>query len=131
MEWYLLPWQRFADFNGRARRKEYWTFTLVNTLIAIVLYVPALFMQKGNPSLALPLISLYALYSLASFIPTLSCSVRRLHDTGRSGFYLLLSFIPLVGLILIYILAIDSVPGSNEYGPNPKGLPRSLYFEQS
>lgn len=128
MEWYLLPWKRFADFNGRSRRKEYWTFTLGSILAAIFFYVPALLIKTTNPSLALGLISVYA---LAAFIPSWSCGVRRLHDTGRSGFYLLLSFIPIVNLILIYILAIDSARGSNEYGPNPKGLPRSFYFEQS
>jgi len=100
MEWYLKVLKQYADFNGRARRKEYWIFVLFNSIVAIIL------------SMITP--TLYALYSFAVLIPTLAVAVRRMHDVGKSGWYLL---IPIYNLILA---VTDSVSGDNEYGVNPK-----------
>jgi uncharacterized membrane protein YhaH (DUF805 family) len=73
------------------------------------------------------LIGLYVLYALATFIPSLACAVRRLHDTNKSGWWILISLVPILGGIwVIVLLAIDSDPGVNQYGPNPKLLPSAV-----
>ena len=114
MEWYLKCLkQHYFDFNGRARRKEYWMFTLVNIVISIALTV--IFGM-----ISAKLLPLANLYSLAVLLPALGVTVRRLHDIGKSGWMILIGLIPLVGLYLIYLLAKDSDPGQNAYGPNPK-----------
>lgn len=98
--------QNYANFNGRARRSEYWFFALFNALMSLV-------------TLWIPFAGL--IYSLLVLIPNLALSVRRLHDIGKTGFYLLLSLIPLVGWVILLIWSLqDSDPGSNIYGPNPK-----------
>jgi uncharacterized membrane protein YhaH (DUF805 family) len=113
MDWYLAVLKKYADFSGRARRKEYWMFALVNLVIAVVL--------GGVGMAAKPFTWLYILYVVGTFIPSLAVGVRRLHDTGRSGWNWLLLLIPLVGaIILIVFLCQDSAPGDNKYGPNPK-----------
>jgi len=129
MEWYLLPWKRFADFTGRSRRKEYWMFTLFQILICFVLYIPALLLMENNRAIAVFLAMVYCLYSLAAFIPGLAVSVRRLHDTGKSGWFLLLAIIPLVGLIILVFMCLDSEPGSNAWGSNPKEARAPLTLE--
>ena len=107
----------YADFSGRARRKEYWMFVLFNFIAVVLLFfVEAYTMSAGD--LYLPLASLY---SLATFIPSLAVSVRRLHDVGESGWMLLVGLIPLIGSIWLLVLYLrKSEPGANKYGPNPK-----------
>ncbi|MGO8756877.1 MAG: DUF805 domain-containing protein [Terracidiphilus sp.] len=123
MNWYMEPWKKYAEFTGRARRKEYWIFTLVNTLIYLVLFVFAVVSAGEEKSMFSPVMVLFWIFCLAAFIPSLSCGVRRLHDTGKSGWWLLIAFVPFVGgIILLVLMVIDSTPGVNEYGPNPKGL---------
>jgi uncharacterized membrane protein YhaH (DUF805 family) len=100
-------------FSGRARRKEYWLFTLFNIVIVIVL--AALDMAIGTGGI------LAGLYELAILIPALAVTVRRLHDTGRSGWFILIGIIPIVGAIVLLVFAVqDSHSGDNAYGPNPK-----------
>lgn len=120
MEWYLQVWKKYAVFSGRARRKEFWYFVLFNLVIAIALTVfdnvAGLYISKDTGTGFLSTI-----YSLAIIIPSLAVEVRRLHDTGRSGWWLLIAFIPLIGAIILLIyLAQDSQAGDNKYGPNPK-----------
>ena len=107
----------YADFNGRARRKEYWMFVLFNMIVSIVLVmVMGLISEKAASAINI-------IYSLALLLPGLSLGVRRLHDTGKSGWFMLIGLIPLVGaIILLVFFCTDSQPGSNEYGPNPKGI---------
>jgi uncharacterized membrane protein YhaH (DUF805 family) len=113
MEWYLTVLRRYAEFTGRARRKEYWMFALVNTVVWLVLYM------VGKASLVL--LILLAVYGLAVLVPSLAVTVRRLHDTGRSGWWCLISFVPFVGaIVLIVFLCQDSEAGSNAWGANPK-----------
>ena len=118
MNWYIDAWTNYANFQGRARRKAFWMFALFN-IIAIV----ALTMVEGPIGLrgdgGYGILS--GLYSLAVILPALALAVRRLHDTGRSGWWLLIGLVPLVGpIVLIVFYVTDSQPGSNEYGPNPK-----------
>ena len=114
--------QKYADFNGRARRSEYWYFTLMNIIIMIPLYIVAIvFFVNGMVALGVVFIALYMIYALGTFVPSLASIVRRLHDIGKSGWMFCVSFIPLAGPIwLLVLLATDSQPGDNEYGPNPK-----------
>ena len=108
MKWYFVVLQKYIVFEGRARRQEYWMFMLVNFIISLILA-------------ALSFGVLETVYGLAVFLPSLGVSFRRLHDTGRSGLWLLLGLIPIIGaLVLLYFFAQDSTPGTNQYGPNPK-----------
>ncbi len=120
MNWYLAVLKKYATFSGRATRSEYWYFTLFNALISIGLIILDRVIGTYNAETAMGTLS--SLYSLAVLIPSLAVSVRRLHDTGRSGWWFLLAFIPLIGaLVLIYFMVQDSQAGSNQYGENPKG----------
>ncbi len=116
MEWFLkCVKEHYFDFNGRARRKEYWMFTLVNIIISVALSVVlGLISEK--------LLPIANLYSLAVLLPALGVTARRLHDINKSGWWMLIALIPIVGLYLIYLLAKDSDAGQNQYGQNPKGL---------
>lgn len=118
MNWYLEVLQKYAVFSGRARRSEYWYFTLFNIIISIVLaVVDAVLGTGGQTGIGV----LGGLYSLAVLIPGIAVAVRRLHDTGRSGWWLLIAFIPLIGaLVLLYFMVQDSEMGPNQYGPSPK-----------
>ena len=115
MNYFKLAFQKYAVFNGRATRAEYWYFLLFNSLIGLLLWVWNLFSGSALSSTAL------AVYSLAALLPNLSITVRRLHDTCRSGWWLFIHCIPLVGaLIMLYFLVQDSYPSDNQYGQNPK-----------
>jgi uncharacterized membrane protein YhaH (DUF805 family) len=109
MNWYIAVLKKYAEFSGRARRKEYWMFVLINLIVGLVLnYVSAF---------------LYGIYSLAVLVPSIAVGVRRLHDIGKTGWLLLIAIIPVLGWILLLVwLAKDSQPGNNQYGENPKGV---------
>ncbi len=125
MNYYLKVLKQFADFNGRARRKEYWIYNIINSIIGGLLFfldyllgttIDFLDLGEGN-SLGI----LYLVYALFVFIPGLAVAVRRLHDVGKSGWMLLIALIPLIGAIWLLVLYLtDSNPGENKYGPNPK-----------
>ena len=128
MSWYLMVWKKFAQFSGRSRRKEYWMFFLYNTLISAALWILGLvFRQVGmgviipNSGIGLIFFVLYFAYLLAILIPCLAVSVRRLHDTGKSGWLFLLVLIPIVGpIILLVFFMLAGNSGANQYGPDPK-----------
>ena len=122
MNWYTKVLRQFADFNGRARRMEYWMFTLVNIIITF-----SFLMMDNRMGLSIFEFDgiaygyLTLLYSLAVFIPSLAVTVRRLHDIGKSGWWYLVGLIPFIGGIwLLFLLVKDGLPQENEYGPNPK-----------
>ncbi len=118
MNWYLEVLKKYVVFTGRARRKEYWMFALFQIIIFVILSIidSTLGLTIGEG-----MGILYSIYALATLLPSLGVSVRRLHDTGRSAWWLLISFIPLLGaLVLLVFMVLDSQPGDNEYGPNPK-----------
>jgi len=119
MDHYLHVLKNYFQFSGRARRQEYWIFTLVNLLVtalAIVIdNITGLTVESEFYGL------FYILYCLAVMIPGLAVAIRRLHDTGRSGWYFLLAFIPVVGSIWLLILfCLNGETGPNQYGENPK-----------
>lgn len=121
IEWYKMAFTKYADFQTRSTRNEFWWFVLCNILILIGLNV-LIFMGTALDSGVITLIftGVYFLYALATFIPNLAVTVRRLHDTGRSGWFILLGLIPLIGsIILIVFLAQESKPESNQWGPVP------------
>ncbi|GBF05606.1 hypothetical protein DAERI_050115 [Deinococcus aerius] len=123
----------YADFRGRARRRDFWMFSLINTVVVILLELPLLLSSVGaaaagqedwNPGgLAMLSLVLTILYALFIFVPSLAVTIRRLHDTGRSGWWYLINFVPFVGgLVLFIFLVMESQPGANKWGPNPKGM---------
>ena len=119
MSWYLAVLKKYAVFSGRARRKEFWMFALFNFLFAIVFgYLDRLLgteMEGGRVGL------LGGIYALVVLLPWLAVSIRRLHDTGKRGWWFLVVLIPVIGGIwLFFLLVTDSQPGANQYGPNPK-----------
>lgn len=116
------------NFKGRARRREYWLYCLFNTcVIPALAMIAAIFsMDAGNVSMFTGSLLIPTLYSLAAFFPTLAVMVRRLHDTGKSGAFLLFVLIPVVGEILLLVwLLQDGDIGDNRYGKNPKNDPMS------
>jgi uncharacterized membrane protein YhaH (DUF805 family) len=118
MNWYLEVLKKYAVFQGRARRKEYWMFTLFNVLISIALIIiGAILGLSGDGGTNI----LSTLYGLAVLLPGIAVSVRRLHDTDRSGWWLLIGLIPIIGFIVLLIFMVqDSQPNDNQYGSNPK-----------
>ena len=115
LENYLGVLRRYAEFGGRARRAEYWQYTLVNIAITSVLLIADALLRK-----VMGFAFLQMAYGLAVLVPSLAVSIRRLHDTDRSGWWSLIALVPIVGLVIIYFLAQESAPGTNRYGPNPK-----------
>lgn len=117
MNWYLEVLKKYATFGGRARRTEFWMFVLINFIIDAVLNI----VQRATGNTFVLVIS--SLYGLAVLIPGIAVTVRRLHDTGRSGGWWFIWLIPIAGwIILIVFCAQDSQPGPNQYGPNPKQI---------
>ena len=113
MNWYLDVLKNYAVFQGRARRSEFWYFTLFHFIAIVVLSV-----IDGMLGIAL----LSSIYVLATLIPSLAVAVRRFHDTGRSGWWVLIALIPFVGSIIsLVLMCFEGEPQANAYGPNPKG----------
>ncbi len=120
MNWYLdAVKNKYAVFDGRAQRQEFWYFMLFYLLIYIALSVVDQVTGTFNMQTGTGLFS--GIYTLAMLVPSLAVGARRLHDTGRSGWWQLLSLIPVLGvLVLIFFFVQDSQPGDNQYGLNPK-----------
>lgn len=121
MNTYLQVLKKYADFSGRASRKEYWVFALYNIMFIVIamLLDNILGIAIGTAGYG----PLYGLYALATLIPGLAVAVRRLHDVGRSGWMVLIAFIPLIGAIwLLVLLATNSNPGENQYGEESKDI---------
>jgi uncharacterized membrane protein YhaH (DUF805 family) len=121
------PLRKYADFQGRARRSEYWMFALFVLIVDVVLY--ALLGMSGSfgPGAAGPsggaliVLLMLSVFGLAMFIPSLAVGVRRLHDTNRSGWWLLLGLVPFLGIVILIFMLLPGTPGTNTYGADPKG----------
>ncbi|WP_311568316.1 DUF805 domain-containing protein [Photobacterium arenosum] len=116
MRHYLSVIKKYADSEGRARRQEYWMFCLMNALISYLFF----FMGEAiNDDYAL-----FAVYTSLTVIPSLMVTVRRLHDTNRSGWWMLVAFVPVIGAIIgLSVMMEAGTSGENDYGPDPKAVP--------
>ena len=113
MSWFIKVLKNYAVFSGRAQRTEYWMFTLFYFIIYAVLFAVEAF-TLGTPFAAL-------LFALAVLIPYLAVTIRRLHDTNRSGWWILIALVPAIGgIVLLVFMVLDSDPDENRFGPNPK-----------
>lgn len=113
MNWFVDVVKKYAVFNGRARRKEYWMFLLFYILI----YVGLIIVESliGSPGI------LVLVLALGLLVPSLAVTIRRLHDTERSGWWFLIAFVPIVGgIVLLVFMCLDGTSGPNKYGPDPK-----------
>jgi uncharacterized membrane protein YhaH (DUF805 family) len=122
MQWYTDVIKKYVVFSGRARRKEFWMFVLFNVIISIILgFIDRLIgtdYGRGNGVLG-------TIYSLAVLLPSLGVTWRRLHDTNRSGWWILIGLIPIIGWIVLLVFYIqEGNAGDNQYGPDPKAAER-------
>jgi len=136
MDYMLMPFMRYFDFAGRSRRKEYWMFFLLN-LIIITVMTTVLFglgfsmdpyaASSGGPVTWL-IFAVMGLYSLIVLIPSIAVQVRRFHDQDKSGWFVLINFVPYIGgLIVLVFMLLEGTRGPNKYGPDPKqGLARGV-----
>ena len=119
MNWYLEVLRKYATFDGRARRKEYWYFILFNAIAQFILTIIDSVTGSFSPETGIGLLA--GIYTLAVLIPGIAVSVRRLHDTERSGWWLLVALIPIIGAIVLFIfMVLDSQTDENKFGINPK-----------
>lgn len=127
MEWMTLPLKRYADFQGRSRRKEYWMFTLFIFIVAVVLGI-----VEGILGLSGMVGGVYGpittLFLLAIIIPSLAVQVRRFHDQDKSGWFVLIGLIPLLGgLVVLVFMCLEGTPGPNRFGDDPKGSSPDIF----
>lgn len=118
MNWYLKVLKQYVDFNGRARRKEYWMYTLFNIIALVIASVLDRVLGMAGELGYGPV---YGLYALATLLPSLGVCVRRLHDTDRSGWWVLIGLVPIIGAIVLLVFMVsEGTRGDNAYGPDPK-----------
>jgi len=119
LKWYYVVLKNYAVFSGRATRGEFWYFTLLNMIFTILLGI--LDVVTGSYLTGSGIWFLSGGYALALFLPSIAVSIRRLHDTDRSGWWVGILMVPVIGIIVFYIFMVqNSKPGENRYGPNPK-----------
>ncbi|HDO1383832.1 DUF805 domain-containing protein [Aeromonas veronii] len=117
MNWYISVLKQYAVFSGRARRTEYWMFVLCNVIVMLLLGMVDKMIGGDNELIS-------SIYSLAVLLPSLAVAARRLHDTDRSAWWLLLGLIPIIGtLVLIYFMVCNGQQGPNRFGDDPKAAP--------
>jgi uncharacterized membrane protein YhaH (DUF805 family) len=122
MNWYLGVLKKYAVFDGRARRKEYWFFFLFTIIVSVILAIIDNLTGTYNSKVGIGLLG--GLYALGTLLPGIGVTIRRLHDTGRTGWWILIAFVPIVGgIILLIFMVLDGNPGENKYGPDPKAAP--------
>lgn len=119
MNWYLEVLKKYVVFSGRARRKEYWIFGLINLIAFIVLLLIDILIGTFDYESEHGILS--SIYVLITFLPNLAVSIRRLHDIGKSGWWVMIFLIPIIGqIVLLIFMCTDSQVGDNQFGPNPK-----------
>ena len=120
MEWATLPLKRYAEFTGRSRRKEYWMFVLLNSGIFIVASILD-DIAGTNGMIAGVYGPITVVVELALLVPSIAVSIRRLHDTDRSGWWLLIGLVPIVGgIVLLVFMVLEGTHGANRFGADPK-----------
>ncbi len=130
MSWFIEALKKYAVFSGRSRRKEYWYYVLFVAIISIVLNIIDGLLGTYDSSAGVGLLS--TIFSLAVLIPSIAVSVRRLHDIDRTGWWVLIGLVPLIGWIVLLVFHVqDSTPGTNRYGPNPKSTEYQSMTAQS
>ena len=120
MNWYIKCINNYTNFSGRARRKEYWTFALINYAVVIVLGFCIGFFGEINENVSLVFVGILFIYALFVLVPHLAVVVRRLHDVGKSGAYWFVRFIPFIGPFWLLFLLLQDSDENNRYGLNPK-----------
>ena len=122
MNWYIDVLKKYAVFSGRARRKEYWMFALFNFIVGIFLFgIASIVVNAEMVTANKVIIIIYLLYTLGIMCPSIAVTVRRLHDTGRSGWWVLIGIVPIIGAIVLVVFTVQgSQQGDNQHGPNPK-----------
>lgn len=124
MNWYIGVLKNYANFNGRARRKEYWMFMLFHIIICVVLQIISGLTMSVDPYTGQPNVGigfwLLCLYLLATLLPQIALTTRRLHDTDRSGWWQLLYLIPVAGLVVFVFTVLEGTQGDNRFGEDPK-----------
>lgn len=120
LDWALMPLKRYTDFSGRSRRKEYWLFVLGVVVVAILLSLVE--SAAGlNGMIAGAYGPLTALFFLGIIVPSIAVQVRRFHDQDKSGWFVLIGLIPIIGgLIVLVFMFLEGTKGSNRFGPDPK-----------
>jgi len=124
MEWYIKVLKQYADFKGRARRKEFWMFTLFNFLAtaAATILDNVLGLTFADD---IPYGPIYVIYVLGVLVPGIAVGIRRLHDVNKSGWWIFIALVPLLGtLYLLYLNVKEGDAGKNQYGPDPKASER-------
>lgn len=130
MEWMIMPLKRYADFQGRSRRKEYWMFVLLQILVIVPLVLIAIALDGGGSGGGVVLLGVLAIFVLGLFIPSLAVQVRRFHDQDKSGWFVLLGLIPYIGGIITFVfMCIEGTRGPNRFGPDPKDPYGEAVFE--
>lgn len=128
IDYAMTPLRKYADFTGRARRAEYWWFYL----LIIVGYLVAMIVDSvlGFTGPAMPYGPVFGIFALAVILPSIAAGVRRLHDTDRSGWWMLIVLIPLIGgLVLLVFMVLEGTQGENRFGPDPKAADRAIAAE--
>jgi uncharacterized membrane protein YhaH (DUF805 family) len=120
MNWYLMVLKNYMGFSGRARRKEYCMYTLFNVIIIVGLQILAAVMAFVSGTLATIFGLLIIVYSLGVLLPSIAVAIRRMHDTDRSGWWLLLGLVPLLGIVILVFACLPGTVGDNRFGPDPK-----------
>ncbi|MDM1137963.1 MULTISPECIES: DUF805 domain-containing protein [Empedobacter] len=121
-----VMFDNYANFSGRARRSEFWYTTLINTIFFIISFICLFKFINISDIVSYTIGGIIVLFFFITLIPRLALISRRLHDTGKSGWFYLLTFIPGGNLILLIFFIMDSQPGSNQWGPNPKETDDSI-----
>ena len=128
LDWMLMPLRRYAEFTGRSRRKEYWMFALFNVIVMIGLAAIGGMLGAFSPDSSGGmstgsglLFGLFGIYGLAIIVPSIAVQVRRFHDQDKSGWFVLLGFIPYLGGLIVFVfMLLDGTKGDNQYGADPK-----------
>lgn len=121
MEWMLMPLHRYADFSGRSRRKEYWMFALLVFAVYVAISIIGAVLSGGSGDMGGFTMILLGIFALGILVPSIAVQVRRFHDQDKSGWFVLLGFIPFIGgFIVLYFMIMEGTRGPNQYGPDPK-----------